>query len=99
MENEDFEKYMEYFKQLPLKTKQKIAINQLKLLAQMTNKMCEEINVPNQIIMNKELKDINKDNYTEDDYSEALIVLINSIQNSICDFDIKLTEILENNSI
>ncbi|MBR3897654.1 MAG: hypothetical protein IKJ43_00040 [Bacilli bacterium] len=96
---ENFEQYMDYYKKLPLKTKQKIVINQLKMLAQMTNKMCKELEVDNEIIMNQELLDISKDNYTEDDYSEALIVLINSIQNSICDFDLKLTELLENGEL
>jgi hypothetical protein len=37
-----------------------------------------------------------KDNYSQDDFAEAVITLVNSIQNSICDFDLKLSEITEN---
>ena len=33
---------------------------------------------------------------SEDDFAEAVITLVNSIQNSICDFNLKLTDISEN---
>ena len=33
--------------------------------------------------------------YTEDDFAEAGIVLVNSIQNSICDFHLKFSDIIE----
>ena len=55
----------------------------------------KELNVDNELILNRELLDLNQDNYTEDDFTEAAIVLINSIQNSLCDFDLKLTTIFE----
>ena len=99
MENENFDEYMEYYKKLPLKQKQTIAINQLKMIVNLTNKMCEELNINNEILINKELLNVNKENYTEDDYSEALIVLINSIQNSLCDFNIRLTDIIQKQKI
>ena len=58
--------------------------------------MCKEIGVQNEMILNKEIVDLEKENYTEDDFSEAVITLVNSVQNSICDFDIKLKEINDN---
>lgn len=96
MENENFDEYMNYYKKVPLKQKQQIVINQLKMLANLTNKMCEEFEIDNEIIMNRELIDITKKEYTEDDYSKALIVLINSIQNSLCDFNLKLADLIKN---
>ena len=96
---DNFEQYMDYYKKLPLKNKQKIALNQLKMLSQMTNKMCNELNINNEIIMTQELIEVSKEEYIEDEYSNALIVLINSIQNSLCDFDIKLTELLEKDEL
>ena len=93
---EDFNEYMTYYKKLPLKEKQGIVIDQLKLLALLTNKMCKEIGVQNEMILNKEIVDLEKGNYTEDDFAEAVITLVNSVQNSICDFDIKLKEINDN---
>lgn len=93
--NEEFNQYITQFKSKPLQEKRSIVIDQLKILAQLTNKMCTELNVKNEILLNKELLDLNKDNYTEEDFTEAAIVLISSIQNSLCDFDLKLTDIFE----
>ena len=92
---ENFEEYMSFFKTQTLKDKRNIVIDQLKILATITNTMCKELNVENEIILNRELLDLNQENYTEDDFAEAAIVLINSIQNSLCDFDLKLTNIFE----
>ena len=99
MEYENFDEYMNYYKSLTLKEKQSIVVDQLKMLATLTNNMCEELNIKNEMIMNRELLDISKEEYTEDDFSEAIIVLINSIQNSLCDFDMKLTEIFQTQKI
>lgn len=93
--NENFEDYLTEFKKLPIKEKQRIAISQLKMLAGLTNNFCKEINAENEIIVNQELNDVNKEGYTEDDFAEAIIVLTNSIQNSICDFHLKMSEIIE----
>ena len=40
----------------------------------------------NDILLNKELLDLKSEEYTQDDFSEALITYINSIQNSLNDF-------------
>jgi hypothetical protein len=93
---EDFNEYMIYFKGLPLKEKQGIVIDQLKMLTTLTNKMCKEIGTPNEMIITSDITDLTRDNYSEDDFAEAVITLVNSIQNSICDFDLKLKEINDN---
>ena len=93
---EDFNEYMEFFKSQPLKEKQSIVIEQLKMLMGLTNTMCKELNVDNEILLNKEIADLNKDNYTEDDFAEALIVYINSIQNSLCEYCNKLVSVNDN---
>ncbi len=93
---EDFNEYMVYFKALPLKEKQGIIIDQLKLLTTLTNKMCNEIGTTNEMIITKDIADLLQADYSEDDFAEAVITLVNSIQNSICDFDLKLSEISEN---
>ena len=93
---DSFEEYIEYFKGLPLKQKQEIIIDELKLLTAMTNKMCKEIDANNEVILSKEVVDINKENYTEDNFSDALITYICSIKNSLDDFSIKLTDISNN---
>ena len=93
---EDFNEYMVYFKALPLKEKQGIVIDQLKLLTTLTNKMCGEIGTKNEMIITKDITDLLKEDYSEDDFAEAVITLVNSIQNSICVFVLKLSEISDN---
>lgn len=93
---ETFEEYMEYFKGLTLREKQGVVLDQLKLLASSSSVICKEIGSDNEVLFNKELLDMNKESYTEDDFAEAVVVLVSSIQNSICDFHLKFTEILEN---
>ena len=91
----DFEKYMEDFKNLSLKEKQMIIYKQLKLLSSFTNLICEKSGINNEMIVNSELIHLEKGNYSEDDFAEAVIVLVNSIQNSICDFHSAFTDYLE----
>ena len=95
MEKENFEEYMNFFKSQSLKDKQKIIYDQLKLLSGFTNKLCETSGIENKIITNKELLDFENNNYTEDDFAEAIIVFINSIQNSICDFSSGMADIVD----
>lgn len=93
---DNFEEYIEYFKDLSLKEKQEIILDELKMITGMTNQMCKEIDANNELLLNKELADVNAPNYTEDDFSEAVITYICSIKNSLCDFSNRLTEISDN---
>lgn len=88
---DNLNEYLDYFKGLSLKEKQEIIIDELKLLSATTNKMCEEIGATNEILLSKELSNINDDNY-----NEAIITYICSIKNSLSDFNIKLTDISNN---
>ena len=93
---DNLDEYIEYFKGLPLKEKQEIVIDELKTITGMTNKMCKEIGANNEVLLNREVTDVNNEVYTEDDFSEAVITYICSIKNSLSDFSIKLSEISEN---
>ena len=96
MKNNEFDNYMNNtFKKKSLKEKQNETLEQLKVLSILSNKMCNDLKIENEILISKELLDINKKNYTEDDYAEAILVYINSIQNSLCDFNDKLADIME----
>jgi len=90
---EDFNEYMVYYKDLPLKEKQGIIIDQLKMLTTLTNRMCKEIGAPNEMIVTRDVSKVGGEDYSADEFADAIITLINSIQDSICDFDIKLQEI------
>lgn len=92
---ENIDEYMIFFKKQGLKEKQSIIYEQLQILARFTNDLCKNINVSNELILNKEILDLKNESYTEDDFTEAIIVLINSIQNSICDYSNGITNLLD----
>lgn len=87
----DFEEYMKFFKGLSLKEKQKIVLDELKVLSYYSNKMCTQLGVSNEMLLNKEQLDTNNKTYTEDDFAEALIVYIGSIKDSLSAFSDELT--------
>lgn len=93
--NEDINEYMTFFKEQTLKEKQSIIYEQLQILAGFTNNLCKGLNIANEPILNREILDLKKDNYTEDDFAEAIIVLINSIQNSVCDYSTGISDLLD----
>lgn len=61
----------------------------------LTGFLCKELNIPNEPILNKEILDLKKEDYTEEDFAKAMFVLINSIQNSVCDYSIGISELLD----
>lgn len=93
--NENFSEYMEFFKSQPLKEKQSIIMDQMKTLAGFTNSLCAEVGAKSEMLINRELIDLKKENYTEDDFAEAVVVLVNSIQNSICDLSNTLADLAD----
>ena len=94
MKDEEFEKYMEKYKTKSLKEKQSILIDQAKFLSVFSTDMCKNIGIHNDVLINREMKDIIKEDYTEDDFAEAMLVYINSIQKSLIDFADKTDDIL-----
>ena len=92
---EEFNNYLEEYKKKPLKEKQKIVYEQLKILAVTCNEFCKEIGSDNELIINKDLNELADGEYSEDDFVEAVLVLTNSIQNSISDFHLQMSEVLK----
>ena len=93
---EEFNNYMKEFKQNSLDEKKRISLDQLKIVASLANTMCNELGIDNNVIVTKDIVEAKEKNITEDDYVEAVVVYTSSIQNSLCDFVDKITEILEN---
>lgn len=94
MQNE-FDNYIENIKNKSLEEKQKLLFKQLTSIASLTNTMCRTIGVESHLLVNDELLNIMKSDYTEDEYITALMALSSSIQESLCDFDDKISDIIE----
>lgn len=91
----EFDNYIENIKNKSLEDKQKLLFKQLTSIASLTNTMCRTIGVESHLLVNDELLNIMKNDYTEDEYITALMALSSSIQESLCDFDEKISDIIE----
>ena len=92
---ENFDEFMDYYKGLSYDDKKEMLLQELKLLAASTNKACKSLEVDNEVLVGSDLIDLNKDDYTEEDYIEALMVYTCSIKNSFCDLIDGLNKITE----
>jgi hypothetical protein len=91
----EFDSYIEGVKNKPLEEKQKLLFKQLTSIASLTNTMCRTIGLESHLLVNDELMNLMKNEYTEDEYITALMALTSSIQESLCDFDDKISDIIE----
>ncbi len=92
---EKIEEYMEEFKTYSLEDKKKVALEQLKLIAGLTNTMCEEIGVKNDLLITKDLVEAHSKSSSEDDFVEGIVVYSSLIQESLGKYIDKMTEILK----
>lgn len=89
IENEDFNDYIEQYKKLKLKDKQKIIINLLKEDIMVLHKLITEQEDEDdevKMLYNREILDVNDDDYSEEDFSEAVIVYLYSIRELIAEY-------------
>ena len=89
IENEDFNDYIEQYKKLKLKDKQKIIINLLKEDIMVRHKLITEQEDEDdevKMLYNREILDVNDDDYSEEDFSEAVIVYLYSIRELIAEY-------------
>lgn len=89
---EDFNNYMEEFRKLPLDEKKEIAIEQLKLFVGLTDTMCKQLEIPSELLINKDAIEYKN---SEADFVEAVVVYINSGMNYLYDAVDKISDLLE----
>ena len=91
----DFDKYINSIKNKSVDEKQKLLFKQLTSIASLTNTMCRTVGIDSHLLVNDELMNIMKNDYNEDEYITALMALTSSIQENLCDFDEKISDIIE----
>ena len=79
-QNKSFDTCIESFKKLKLKDKQKEVISSLKEGIAFLTRVHSLNNNKADILYNREVLDINKENYTEDDFAEAVFVYTYAIK-------------------
>lgn len=92
--NEAFNEYVEVFKTLPLAAKKEETIKEMKMLIALLSKLKLDLNIEDNLLLNKEVLDIQKATATEDDFVEAVFVYVNTIKESLADYLEVTTNIL-----
>ena len=83
---ECFDAFIEEYKDNSLIDKQKIIISELKELIGLLQEMCSMYNFEPELLINREILDVNKENYSQDDFSEAIYTYIQMYKEILADF-------------
>ena len=86
---------MEYYKHLPLELKRKEIISELEDIISSYSKICTQFGVMPDMVLNKEMLNINKRNLTEDEFLHALFAYIYTLQDISSQFINKMCDVLE----
>ena len=95
VQKEAFGGLMEYYKHLPLELKRKEIISELEDVISSYSKICTQFGVMPDMVLNKEMLNINKRNLTEDEFLHALFAYINTLQDISSQFINKMCDVLE----
>lgn len=92
---EEFDNYLANVKNKSIEEKEKLLFKQLSSIASLTGTMCRTVGLDSRLLVNDELLNIMKTDYTQDEYITALMAITSSIQENLCDFDEKISDIVE----
>lgn len=95
VQKEAFGGLMEYYKHLPLELKRKEIISELEDIISSYSKICTQFGVMPDMVLNKEMLNINKRNLTEDEFLHALFAYINTLQDISSQFINKMCDVME----
>lgn len=87
-----FDAYIEEYKEKDLANKQKIAISELKELIAIFQKMCSMYNINHELLVNREIIDVNKEDYTQEDFAEAVYVYIQMYKEIMSEFMLSIMQ-------
>lgn len=76
-----FNELVNSFKELPLDTKEKMLINEMKEMIALYIQIAETYEIDYEILKSKEIIDIKDKQFNKDDYLEALYVYLNVLKN------------------
>jgi acetate kinase len=80
VDNKNFNEYVEKYKNLPLQEKKELVEKEIKDIIAIMDIFIKKSGKDSQILYNKELQDLKKENATEDDFVEAMFVYTHTIK-------------------
>ena len=96
IEKEAFSGLMEYYKALPIETKRNEIISELEDIISNYSKICTKFGVMPNMMLNKEMLNINRKNITEEEFLHALYAYLNTLQDISAQFINRVCDVLEN---
>ena len=94
---EAFSGLIEYYKKLPLQNKRNEIINEIESLISNYSKLCTKLGVIPDILLNKEMLNINRDDLSEEDFLSAIFAYLNALQDISGQFINKISDVIEKN--
>ncbi len=92
---EEFENYLASVQGKSIEEKERLLFKQLSSIASLTNTMCRTVGLDSKLLVNDELLNVMKTDYSHDEYITSLMAISSSIQESLCDFDERISDIIE----
>ena len=96
VQKEAFSGLMEYYKLLPIQNKRDEIISVLEELISNYSKICTKFDVMPNMMLNKEMLNINRKNITEEEFLHALFAYLNALQDISAQFINRMSEVIEN---
>ena len=81
-----FNSFIEEYKDNTLMYKQQTIISELKELIAIFENLCSISNIEHELLINREILDINKEGYTQDDFAEAVYTYIQMYKEILADY-------------
>lgn len=98
VQKEAFGGLMEYYKHLPLELKRKEIISELEEIIVDYSKICTQFGQMPDMLLNKEMLNINKRDLTEEEFLHAVFAYTNTLQDISSQFINKMCDIMEQTS-
>lgn len=97
LQKEAFTGLMEYYKKLPLETKRVEIINELEEIISSYSKICTHFGVMPDMMLNKEMLNINRKNIKEEEFLHAIFAYLNTLEDISAQFIDQMCNVLESN--
>lgn len=97
VEKQAFNGLMEYFKELPTENKRNEVIDELEEIISNYSKICTKLGVMPNMMLNKEMLNINRKNLTEEEFLHALFAYVNTLQDISAQFINKICDVISEN--
>ena len=95
IQKETFTALMEYYKKLPIDVKRSEIIDELEELISSYSKMCTKFGEMPNMMLSREMLNINRKNLTEEEFLHALFAYINTLEDISAQFINKICDKLE----